>query len=82
MKYNTHSHWRDSARIPKMFFIDAYAFIPVVLWLFHPRLWTFTAAIFVIILMLILRRFGIDLIILLRLVREFIAGDKKLRINR
>ena len=39
------AYWRDSARSPRFFFMDAYAALPFVVLLLHIRLWTFILAI-------------------------------------
>ena len=41
---DTSSHWRDAARNPRFFFVDAYAAFPLILMLLHIRLWTFLVA--------------------------------------
>ena len=51
---NLDAHWRDSARTPKFFVIDAQVFIPIVLCLFHFRLWTVCLCVVVAIILIVL----------------------------
>mgnify|MGYP006327536373 FL=1 len=41
------AHWRDSARIPRFFLIDARAAFPLLLFLLHIRVWSFLLALVV-----------------------------------
>jgi len=66
--------WRDSARDPRFFIVDANAAFPLVLFLLHIRLWTFLLAIASIIFFGILERFKFTVPIFFRWVRSTIAG--------
>lgn len=79
---DTGSHWRDSGRKPRLFWIDARAFIPIVITLFHFRVWTLSIAIGFIVFLSILERFRIPLTVFLRLAREFFTGRKKQKVKR
>ena len=76
------AHWRDSGRTPKLFWIDARAFIPIVITLFHFRVWTISLSIAFIIFLTIIARFNIPLTVFIKLVREFFTGRKKIRVKR
>lgn len=71
------AHWRDSARTPKFFVIDAYSAIPLLLFFLHIRLWTFILACSVCVFFMVLRRFGFSLPIFLRWLRAFTAGNTR-----
>ena len=71
------AHWRDSARTPTFYFIDALAAIPMLLYLLHMKLWTFVLAIIATIFFTILRRFGFTLPVFLRWLRGVATGKRK-----
>ncbi|MES2212280.1 MAG: IcmT/TraK family protein [Pseudomonadota bacterium] len=68
------AHWRNSARRPKLWIIDAYAAFPLLLFLLHIRWWTFTLALGTMLFFGILERFGFTLPIFRRFLRATIAG--------
>jgi intracellular multiplication protein IcmT len=69
------AHWRDSARTPKFFFMDAYSAIPLVLFLLHIRLWTFITACCICAFFMLLNRFGFSVPVFFRWLRAFLAGN-------
>lgn len=71
------AHWRDSARHPRFFFVDARAAFPLILFLVHIRLWTFVLAIVTMTFFFFIERAGVRLGVFLRLVRTFLAGSHK-----
>jgi intracellular multiplication protein IcmT len=77
MRHPETAHWRDSARTPKFFFLDAYSAIPLVLFLLHIRLWTFITACCICAFFMLLNRFGFSLPVFLRWLRSFIAGNDR-----
>lgn len=77
MRHPETAHWRDSARIPKFFFMDAYSAIPLLLFLLHIRLWTFITACLVCVFFVILNRFGFTLPVFIRWLRAFVAGNNR-----
>ncbi|MGD9592082.1 MAG: IcmT/TraK family protein [Candidatus Berkiella sp.] len=77
MRHPHTAHWRDSGRIPKFFFMDAYSAIPLLLFLLHIRLWTFALACCVCLFFVILNRFGFSLPIFVRWLRSFVAGKDR-----
>lgn len=79
MKYDMHSHWRDSARQPRLFIVDARAALLVTVFLFHPRWWTFILAILFIIILGVLEYLKLPLTVAMRIVLSTIAGKKKIR---
>ena len=68
------AHWRDSARVPRFFIIDAYAALPLVIFLVHIRLWTFVLASTIVIFFCILERFKFTVPVFLRWLRSTLAG--------
>lgn len=69
------AYWRDSARTPRFFFVDAMAAFPLVLFLLHIRWWTFYLAIITVLFFALLERFNFTVPIFLRFMRSFIAGN-------
>jgi intracellular multiplication protein IcmT len=72
------AHWRDSARNVRLFFLDFRACFPLLLLLFHIRLWTFIVAIFATLFFAALERYGFSLAVFGRWVRAFLAGPRKM----
>jgi intracellular multiplication protein IcmT len=77
MRHPETAHWRDSARTPMFFVLDAYSCIPLFLMLLHIRLWTFMLACTVCAFFMLLNRFGFSLPVFLRWLRSFIAGKNR-----
>lgn len=72
-----YAHWRDSARVPVFFFVDARGAIPVAICFFHPHWWLIGIAVFVLLLLGVLNYFGIPLSVAFRLLRGVLSGPKK-----
>ncbi|MCD6039347.1 MAG: hypothetical protein K0S27_747 [Gammaproteobacteria bacterium] len=72
------AHWRDSARSVRLFFLDFRACFPLLILLFHIRLWTFLLAMIATVFFAALERYGFSLIVFLRWFRSFIAGSRKI----
>jgi len=77
MRYPDTAHWRDSARTPMFFFLDAYSAIPLLLFLLHIRLWTFILACTLCAFFMLLNRFGFSVPVFFRLLRTFLAGNQR-----
>ena len=71
------AHWRDSARPAKLFIFDAKASFPLLLLLFHIRLWTFILAVTTMIFLTILNRYGFSTTVFARWLRTSLAGKRK-----
>ncbi|MDF3054639.1 MAG: icmT [Gammaproteobacteria bacterium] len=69
--------WRDSARYPKLFFVDARAVFPVIFCLLHLRLWTIAIALSVTIFFAILDYYGFTIAVFSRWFRSMLAGKRK-----
>ncbi|MFT3742024.1 MAG: IcmT/TraK family protein [Gammaproteobacteria bacterium] len=71
------AHWRDSARSPLLYFVDARAVFPIVLWLLHLRVWTFVLALAVTVFLTILNYYGFSVAVFGRWLRTTLAGRRK-----
>lgn len=76
----TEPHWRDSARSPRFFIIDARAAFPLLLFLLHIRIWSFVLAVVVMLFFGLLERYGFTLTVFLRWFRSLLAGPRKVAI--
>ncbi len=72
------SHWRDSARSPRFFIIDARAVFPVFLFLMHIRIWTGILVLVTTVFFGIIEHYGFTVPVFLRWVRNFFAGPLKI----
>ncbi len=77
-----YSHWRDSARTPLMYKVDARAFFLVILCLLHATRYTIGSAIIFIIFLSILNYYQLSLVAFLRLMRTALGGSRKIIIRR
>ncbi len=71
------AHWRDSARHTRFFMVDARAAFPLLLFLMHIRVWTFTVAIVAMFFFGLLERYGFTMRVFRHWLRELIAGRHK-----
>lgn len=79
-RVQTAASWRDSARNPRFFLIDARAAFPLLLFLLHITLWTFLLAVVVMAFFGMLERYGFSLTVFLRWLRSTLAGPRKVAI--
>jgi intracellular multiplication protein IcmT len=77
MRDPANAHWRDSARSPKLFFMDAFAAFPLLFFILHIRWWTFFTAIGVIAFFVVLEKFGFTVPVFKRWLRVFLAGSHR-----
>lgn len=75
-------HWRDSARIPKFFTVDARAAVLVFVFFLRPNWYTLGIAVGFFAFLSLLDYFKIPLFVALRIFRGFIGGKRKQRIPR
>ena len=68
------THWRDVARTPRFYFMDAWSALPILLFLMHMRLWTFLLSIVCIIFFIILEKFKFTVPVFFRWLRASLAG--------
>lgn len=72
------AHWRDSARYPRFFFVDARASFPILFALVHITLWTVSIALAAMVFFSILNRYGFTVAVFGRWLRSFLAGPRKI----
>lgn len=77
MRHPETAHWRDSARTPKFFMLDAFSAIPLLVFLLHIRLWSFILAVSIAAFFATLNRFGFSLPVFVRLLRSTFAGKNR-----
>lgn len=77
---STETHWRDSARSPRFFLIDARAAFPFLLFFLHIKLWSFILAAVAMCFFALLERYGFTVSVFLRLARNLLAGPHKVAI--
>ncbi|MFI4918681.1 MAG: IcmT/TraK family protein [Legionellales bacterium] len=69
------SHWRDSARSPRFFMVDARAAFPIFLFLMHIRIWTGMLVLVSAVFFAIIEHYGFTVPVFLRWIRAFLAGS-------
>lgn len=72
------AHWRDSARSPRFFMIDARASFAILLFLLHISLATGLFVVISSIFFSILEHFGFSLPVFFRWLRVFLAGPVRI----
>jgi intracellular multiplication protein IcmT len=77
MAVDANTHWRDSARRARFFFVDARAAFPLIIFLIHIRYWTFALAIVTMVFFALLERYGFTVVVFGRWLRNFFAGTFK-----
>lgn len=73
------AHWRDSARQPRFYVVDARVVLFILLWLLHMRWWTFTLAVSAVTIFTIMEYFKYPLPVAIRAFKGIIIGKKKYR---
>ncbi len=68
------THWRDVARPPRFYFMDAWSALPILLFLMHMRLWTFILSIVCMSFFIILEKFKFTVPVFFRWLRATLAG--------
>lgn len=68
------THWRDAARTPRFYFMDAYAALPLLLFFLHISLFTFLLSIGFMAFFIMLERFKFTLPVFFRWLKTTIAG--------
>jgi len=72
------AHWRDSARNVRFWIVDFRACFPLLILIFHIRLWTLILAIVATLFFAALERYGFTVAVFLRFLRTYIAGPRKI----
>lgn len=80
MPIDANTSWRDAARTPRFYIVDAYAIFPLALFLLHITWWTFFTAIAFVVFFAALERFKFTLPVFFRWSRATLAGP--LRVSR
>lgn len=75
--FSPSAHWRDSARSPRFFLVDARAAFPVFVFLMHIRLWTGLIVVVSAIFFGIIEHYGFTVPVFFRWLRLFFAGPVK-----
>jgi len=76
-KFSSTTHWRDTARPARFFFVDYRACFPLLLFLLHIKIWTFVLAVVFITFLAILERYGFTVTVFRRWLRSTLAGPRK-----
>lgn len=71
------AHWRDSARNPRFFMVDARAAFPMFLFLMHISVTTGSIVLISALFFGVLEHFGFTVPVFLRWLRLFFAGPLK-----
>lgn len=72
------AHWRDSARNVRFWIVDYRACFPLLILLFHIRLWTFIFAVAATVFFSLLERYGFTPTVFMRWMRAYVAGPRKI----
>lgn len=78
MSTDDNTHWRDSARRPRFYIIDAFTVFPLVLFFLHMSLTTFLIALVFICFFMILERFKFTVPVFFRWFRSSLAGPLRI----
>ena len=78
--FSANAHWRDSARRPRFLMFDARACFPLLLLIFHIKLWTLIVAVMGTTFFGMLERYGFTVDVFLRWIRSMLAGKRKLAV--
>jgi intracellular multiplication protein IcmT len=70
-------HWRNTQKPARFFFMDARAFLAILLFLIHARLWTFSLAVFFMLLFAAFERHGLTFDSSLRAFRSWVLGTRR-----
>ncbi len=75
-------NWRETARTPRILFLDARSMVPLFVFLMHMRMWTLIIAAVGILLFTILEQLGYNLEVLFRMLRIKVAGGHRPAVNQ
>ena len=78
-KRDTYVHWRETARNPRFFFMDAKVSLFILLFLMHMRLWTLILVVCVMAIFTALDYYKYPLPVAWRIFKSFLAGSYKRR---
>ena len=72
------THWRDAARTPRFYFMDAWSALPFLFFLLHMRLWTFILSLVFTLFFIILEKFKFTLPVFGRWIKATLAGPLRM----
>jgi intracellular multiplication protein IcmT len=70
-------HWRNTQKPARFFFMDARAFLAILLFLVHARYWTLVVVIVIMLLFWGFERYGLTFDSSLRAFRSWVLGTKR-----
>ena len=76
--FSPDAHWRDSARSPRFFLVDARAAFPLLFFLMHIKMWTAIMVAVSAVFFGALEHYGFSIPIFFRWLRLMLAGNRKL----
>lgn len=76
--FSAAAHWRDSARNPRFFMVDARAAFAILLFLVHIKVWTALLVIINLVFFSVIEHYGFTIPVFFRWIRLFFAGPIKL----
>lgn len=68
------THWRDAARTPRFYFMDAFSAFPLLFLMLHIKLWTFILTLICTGFFVVLERFKFTIPVFFRWLRSTLAG--------
>ena len=80
MQPSPDAHWRDAARSSRLFFFNSSAAFPLLIFLFHIRMWTFVVTIATMLFLTLIARYGFSITVFFRFLKSFLAGRRKIAI--
>ncbi len=72
------THWRDAARNPRFYFMDAFAAFPILFFLMHISLWSFIVSVLCISFFVMLERFKFTIPVFSRWLKATLAGPLRI----
>lgn len=70
-------HWRNTQKPARFFFLDARAFIAILIFLVHARPWTAVLALIIMLVFWLVERRGLTFDSALRALRRWVLGIKR-----
>jgi len=67
-------HWRNTQKPVRFFFLDARAFVGILFYLVHARVWTFCLVLASTVVFMLFERHGLTFASALRAIRAWILG--------
>ena len=78
MEADENTHWRDSARTPRFFFMDAYAVFPLFVFFLHMTFMTLGIALTTTAFFILLERYKFTIPVFKRFMRSTLAGPLRI----